>query len=100
LNVTRIFSVDICRDGGSYSLCFYSSDNEWYEFFVPIKWDGDRTIGYDLPRIYRRSVNDGYCIRCFTWGEAEQFVLPLRFDSPRFDQLVAIILRCGHLPDP
>ncbi len=94
--VGRIFNADICRDGGSYSMGFYSTDGEWYEFFVPIKWDGDATDGYDLPKLYFRSVNDRNVIHSFTWEEAQQFLAPHRFPGSRFDELVAICQNQGR----
>lgn len=97
--VDKIFMVEICRDGGSYSLCFYATDKEWYEFFVPIKWDGESTIGYEMPKLYFRSVNDGNMIRNFTWEEAQQFVSPLSFGNSRFDELVAVCQNQGRAPD-
>jgi hypothetical protein len=98
VHVDKIFMVDICRDGGSYSLCFYSTDGEWYEFFVPIKWDGDVAVAYETPRLYFRSVNDGNLVRTFAWEEAQQFVAPLQFDNSRFRELVDVLQNRGRFP--
>jgi hypothetical protein len=34
MQVQRAWGADICRDGGSYSLCFDSDDGRWYELFL------------------------------------------------------------------
>ncbi|MCA8987301.1 MAG: hypothetical protein KDA78_06655, partial [Planctomycetaceae bacterium] len=85
-------------DGGSYSLCFYSTDGDWYEFFIPIKFDGDVATGYETPRLYFHSFNDCNVVRTFTWEEAQQFVAPLSFDNARFHELVHIVQTRGHFP--
>ncbi len=97
--MSEIFGADICRDGGSYSLCFYSDDNEWYEFFIPIKWEGDATVGYNTPILYFNSVNQHRVLRDFTWDEAARFLKPLSYDNQRFNELVEVVRLRGRFPD-
>ena len=116
ISVARVFSVDIYRDGGSYGLCFYSPDNEWFEFHVPIQksFSGRDKPYYHPPRLYLQSVNSGNVIRNFTWEEADEFVssilpeqivpsipperlgLPEDYELSRFSELVEIIRRRGE----
>ncbi|MEH6451317.1 MAG: hypothetical protein V7765_21830 [Oleispira sp.] len=89
MEVTKIFSVDICRDGGSYSLSFESNDKEWYEFFVQVK--GVESNEYHEPSLYKRGVNDGELIQTLTWVSAKSFLSSLKYDSSRFTELKRLI---------
>ena len=89
MEVTKIFSVDICRDGGSYSLSFESNDKEWYEFFVQVK--GIESNEYHEPSLYKRGVNDGELIQTLTWASAKLFLSSLKYDSSRFTELKRLI---------
>lgn len=89
MKVTKIFSVDICRDGGSYSLSFESNDNEWYEFFVQVK--GIESNEYHEPAIYKRGVTDGELTQTLTWASAKLFLVSLKHDSSRFTELKQLI---------
>lgn len=93
MEVTKIFSVDVCRDGGSYSLSFESNDNEWYEFFVQIK--GIESSEYHEPAIYKRGVNDGELIQTLTWESAKSFLASLKHDSSRFTELKRLVESSG-----
>lgn len=50
----EIIAADISRDGGSYSLCFYTGDRQWNEFCLPDRFEGDVVVGYDEPLLYRQ----------------------------------------------
>ena len=89
MEVTKIFSVDICRDGGSYSLSFESNDKEWYEFFVQVK--GIKSNQYHEPSLYKRGVNDGELIQTLTWASAKSFLSSLKYDSSRFTELKRLV---------
>jgi hypothetical protein len=99
IKVSKIIECDIYRDGGSYSLCFYSDDNQWYEFFIPIKWS-DGTIAYNTPILYFNSVNNHRVLRDFTWDEATEFLKPLSYDDHRFHELIEVVRLRGRFPDP
>jgi hypothetical protein len=98
IKVSKIFGADIYRDGGSYSLGFYSDDEEWYEFFIPIIWEGDATVGYNTPVLYFNSVNHHRVLRDFTWDEAAEFLKPLSYDNHRFHELVEVVALRGCFP--
>lgn len=99
IKVNKIIGADIYRDGGSYSLCFYSDDNDWYEFFIPIKWEGDTSVRYHTPILYFNSVNDHRVLRDFTWDEAAEFLEPLSYESHRFHELREVVRRRGASRD-
>jgi len=89
MEVTKIFSVDVCRDGGSYSLSFESNDNEWYELFVQVKGIGSNE--YREPAIYKRGVNDGELIQVLTWESAHTFLASLKYESSRLIELKRLV---------
>ncbi len=80
MNVQRIWGADICRDGGSYSLCFDADDGRWYR----------------PPVIYLEGVNGGQAVRTLTWLEAKQFVASLSHDNLRFTELLKVIASEGN----
>jgi hypothetical protein len=90
VNVEKIWGADICRDGGSYSLCFDSDDGQWYEFFLRISLaDGS----YDSPAIYRGSADDGHVVDRMSWVDADAFLRCLRYDGSRFQEIVDLVAR-------
>ncbi|WP_254511566.1 hypothetical protein [Anatilimnocola floriformis] len=119
VSIARVFSVDIYRDGGSYGMCFYSPDGEWFEFFVRVQhWDRPTdAIRYHPPVLYFQSVNSRNVIRNFTWEEADELVsgilpeqivpsmprvefgLPEDYERTRFSELVEIIRQRGVRAD-
>ena len=94
IEVREIFNADIYRDGGSLSFCFYSGNDDWYEFFLPTRPQND---GYHAPKLFHHSVNDGSPLHEFSWDEALEFVTPLEFDNPRFRQLVTAVRNKGEI---
>jgi hypothetical protein len=95
MNVERIWSADVCRDGGSYSLCFDADDGRWYEFFLQTRaFEGDGP-SHLPPVIYLEGVNGGHEVQRLTWDQARQFLGPLRFDNARFAELIEIVQRGG-----
>lgn len=91
MNVKRIWVADICRDGGSYSLCFDSDDGRWYELFLKTRAFEGGTPTHHPPVIYLEGVNGGQLVTSLTWHEARQFVAPLRYEGERFVELLQII---------
>ena len=91
MQVERVWGADICRDGGSYSLCFDSNDGRWYELFLKTRAFEGAGPSHDAPVIYLGSANDGRVVRSLTWQEAKSFVAPLSFDGPRFQELRLVI---------
>lgn len=101
MNVERISDVDICRDGGSYSLCFDAEDGHWYEFFLKTRaFDEDRSRTHHPPVIYLDGYNDGVEVARLTWEDAKSFVAPLRYESRRFSELVHIVMNEGRADAP
>jgi hypothetical protein len=66
--ISRIIDADICRDGGSYSFCFYSDDSQWYDKLV------DQ----------------------LTWEDGRNFLDGVEYDNQRFRELVAIVKAEGR----
>lgn len=89
MKVTKVFSVDVCRDGGSYSLSFESNDNQWYELFVQIKALESRQ--YLAPAIYKGGKNSGQHIQTLTWDKAKLFLESVKYHSARFNELKQIV---------
>jgi len=96
MNVQRIWGSDICRDGGSYSLCFDADDGRWYELFLQVQLHHGGPSTYHPPVIYLEGVNGGPVVKRLTWLEAKQFVASLSFDNPRFTELVNVITSEGN----
>lgn len=95
MNVQKIWGADICRDGGSYSLCFDADDGRWYELFLQVQFQPGGRSTHQPPVIYLEGVNGGQAVRTLTWLEAKQFISPLRYDSARFTELVKVIATEG-----
>jgi len=95
MEITKIFGADICRDGGSYSLSFESSDKEWYEFFVQVK--GIESNEYFEPAIYRGGVNDGELIQKLSWSNAKEFLASIKYENKRFNELVRLVGNNGKI---
>jgi hypothetical protein len=95
MNVQKVWGVDICRDGGSYSLCFNADEGRWYELLLQVQFHLDRPPTHRPPVIYLEGVNVGKAVRTLTWHEAKQFISTLRHDSARFTELVSIIAAEG-----
>lgn len=95
MNVQRIWGADICRDGGSYSLCFDADDGHWYELFLQVELHQGGPSTYQPPVIYLEGVNGGQVVGTLTWLEAKQFVASLSFDDPRFTELLKVIITEG-----
>lgn len=93
MEVTKIIGVDVCRDGGSYSLSFESNDNEWYELFVQVKGIGSNE--YLEPAIYRGGANDGQLVQKLSWLNTKEFLKPLKHENKRFQELVKIVENNG-----
>jgi len=93
MEVTKIIGADICRDGGSYSFSFESADKSWYEFFVKIKGIGSKE--YYEPTIYREGYNDGELVQKLTWSEANEFLQPIKYENPRFKELMILVGNSG-----
>jgi hypothetical protein len=91
VNVQRIWEVDVCRDGGSYSLCFDADDGRWYELFLRVQLHRSRRSTHHPPVIYLEGVDGGKVVQVLTWVEARQFVASLNYDSPRFIELLKVI---------
>jgi hypothetical protein len=91
MQVQRVWGADICRDGGSYSLCFDSNDGLWYELFLKTRAFDQTGPSHEAPVIYRGSSNDGQVVLSLTWAEAKKFVAPLSFDGSRFEELLRVI---------
>lgn len=89
LKITEIFSVDICRDGGSYSLSFRADDGDWYEFFMQVK--GVESTEYYAPKLYKRGVNGGDLVKGYSWKSASQFLSKLECQEERFPGLVKLV---------
>lgn len=91
MKVQRVWGADICRDGGSYSLCFDSDDGHWYELFLKIRAFEGAGPSHEPPVIYRGSANDGHAVQSLSWHEAKAFVAPMSFEGNRFDELRRVI---------
>jgi len=89
MKITEIFGVDVCRDGGSYSLSFRAEDGEWYEFFVQVK-SIDSTDYYE-PKLYKNGVNGGVVVEEYTWQSASQFLLGINCEEERFSEIVQLV---------
>ncbi len=99
MQVQRVWGADICRDGGSYSLCFDSDDGRWYEFFLKTRAFAQSGPSHESPVIYLGSVNDGLAVQSLTWQEAKAFTAPLSFDNARFEELRRIVDSEGGAAD-
>ncbi|WP_283132580.1 hypothetical protein [Enterovibrio norvegicus] len=93
MDVTKIFGADVCRDGGSYSLSFESSDSEWYEFFVQVK--GVESNEYFEPVIYKNGFDSGELVEQLNWSNAGKFLASLKYDNARFYELVTLVENRG-----
>ncbi|BCL69916.1 hypothetical protein TUMSATVNIG1_18720 [Vibrio nigripulchritudo] len=93
--ITEIFSVDVCRDGGSYSLSFRDNDGEWYEFFVQVK--GVESSEYHEPKLYKNGVNSGVVVEEYTWKSASQFLSKIKCQEERFPEIVQLVGGSGIL---
>lgn len=91
MQVQRVWGADICRDGGSYSLCFDSDDGRWYEFFLKTRAFEQSGPSHEPPVIYLGSVNEGHAVQSMNWQEAKAFVAPLSFEGARFAEIRRII---------
>jgi len=101
MKVRRVWGADICRDGGSYSLCFDSHDGHGYELFLKTRAFEGAGPSHEPPVIYRGSVNDGDAVQSLSWQEAKAFVAPLSFEGDRFEELLRLIDTEGSaLDDP
>ena len=89
MEITKIFSADICRDGGSYSLSFESTDGEWYEFFIQVK--SIESTDYFEPKIYKNGINSGELTQKLTWGSAKKFLVSITYDNVRFNEMVDLV---------
>ncbi|MEY4563927.1 MAG: hypothetical protein RLZZ618_3204 [Pseudomonadota bacterium] len=95
--VKNILGVDICRDGGSYSLCFDSDDGRWYEFFLKTRaFDPVAIASHEPPAVYCKGSDDGQLVRNLSWVEGMAFVAQLSFDNERFRELVEILVTEGR----
>ena len=95
LKITEIFGVDICRDGGSYSLSFRADDGEWYEFFVQVK--GIESTDYHEPKLYKQGVNGGVVVEEYTWKSASSFLSKISCKEERFAEIVQLVEAGGVL---
>lgn len=91
MRVQRVWAVDICRDGGSYSVCFDSDDGHWYELFLKTRAFTGSGPTHEPPVIYRGSANDHKALRALSWQEAKAFVASMSFEGNRFEELRRII---------
>lgn len=91
MQVQRVWEADICRDGGSYSLCFDSSDGRWYELFLKTRAFEATGASHDAPLLYLGSVNDGLLVKALSWQEALSLIAPLSFEGNRFQELRRVI---------
>lgn len=96
MKVQRIWAADICRDGGSYSLCFDADDGRWYDLFLQVQLTGNGLPVHRPPVIYLEGVSGGQAVQTLIWFEAKQFIAPLRYDSPRFTGLLKVIATEGR----
>ena len=90
MNVQRIWGADICRDGGSYSLCFDADDGRWYELFLQVRF-GECGVP-----TYLEGVNGGQEVQSLSWAEAGKFTAGMQYDNPRFTELLAVIASEGN----
>lgn len=95
LKITEIFGVDICRDGGSYSLSFRADDGEWYEFFVQVK--GIESANYHEPKLYKQGVNGGVVVEEYTWKSASRFLSKIACKEERFSEIIQLVKAGGVL---
>jgi hypothetical protein len=96
MKVQKIWSADIYRDGGSYGFCFDSDDGHWYEFFLEVRTCEQSEESHHPPVIFHKSVNHKNPSQQLRWEEAKAFIAPLHYDEPRFNELVAIVMREGR----
>jgi hypothetical protein len=91
MRVQRVWGADICRDGGSYSLCFDSDDGRWYELFLKTRAFEQFGPSHEPPVIYLGSADDGHAVQALTWQEAKAFIAPLSFEGARFAELRRVV---------
>ena len=91
MRVQRVWGADICRDGGSYSLCFDSDDGHWYELFLKTRAFEGAGPSHEPPVICRDGANDGHAVQSLSWQEAKAFVAPMSFEGNRFEELRRVI---------
>jgi hypothetical protein len=90
--ISRIIGADICRDGGSYSFCFYSDDSQWYEFFLRTRaFENAAPASHFPPVIYLGSANDDKVVDRLSWDDGRNFLDGVEYDNERFRELVAIV---------
>ncbi|MFL6676753.1 MAG: hypothetical protein ACJ8IK_00325 [Burkholderiaceae bacterium] len=96
MKVQRIWGADICRDGGSYSLCFDADDGRWYELFVKTRaFETAPSTSHHPPAIYLEGANGGEVVRHLSWSEAREFIAPLSYEGDRFAELRQVIETAG-----
>lgn len=93
--ISKIYSTDICRDGGSYSLSFGTTDGNWYEFFIQVK--GIESSQYFEPKLYKSGVNGGQVVENFTWQSAKKFLSKIEFSGARFVEIVQLVSNNGTI---
>lgn len=82
----------ICRDGGSYSLCFDADDGCWYELFLKTRaWENEPSASHYPPSIYLEGANGGQIVRSLIWSEAKEFIGSLSYEGERFAELRQVI---------
>ena len=95
--IEKIHSVDICRDGGSYSLCFDSHDAGWFELFIKVVSDNNELDKfYENPRLYKGGVNSGTLVKELSWKEAKEMIKPLSYKGVRFTELKTLVERYSN----
>ncbi|MED5526276.1 MAG: hypothetical protein VX447_16195 [Pseudomonadota bacterium] len=93
--ITEIYGVDICRDGGSYSLSLKADDGDWYEFFVQVK-EIDSTEYYE-PKMYKGGVNGGEVVKEYSWKSASDFLSKIQCQEERFPEIIRLVDAGGVL---
>jgi len=97
MKVKKITWADIYRDGGSYGFEFTGVDGLAYEFFMGTNaFEPEATESHASPVVYRGSCNDGEVVLQMSWDEAISFIAGLKFDDPRFSEIVAIVMSKGR----
>jgi len=97
MKAVRVHWADLYRDGGSYGFGFDADDGRRYEFFLKTTAFGPPSAqSHEPPVLNLQDCNDGDEILRMSWDEAQAFVAPLVFDNPRFEELVAIVMRRGE----
>jgi len=96
MEVDKILYADVFRDGGSYGLGFEAQDGQRYELFIQTTaFSAAQDTTHRAPVIYWEDCNSGRIFQSLSWKEAKEFIEPLRYSDPRFDELVEIIANEG-----